>query len=225
MRKLSINVLLFTLAVSTVSAANFTPTPLRLSAPGSIRYDFDGRDLNIPVTVSGTPGAAALLIFTRGKGASIGSVRNGHLGWHYTNGIDTCLFVSPFMPVNRGTNLFSWNGRDEDGALAPAGEYTYYIWAIDTLSPRTQMTRHMTFSPWNFRTILTRDATGNPLSQPILYTGSANRNKSTDAVDHTLSKWVVGGDPQDGMLRETTAAWGWCAVGGLAFQPDDYRYF
>ena len=80
-------------------AAPFSPTLLRLYAPSSILYTFDGKSLSIPLTVSGTPASAFFLVFTKGKATSIKKIMNGYLGWHYVNKIDTCLYVSPAISL------------------------------------------------------------------------------------------------------------------------------
>jgi hypothetical protein len=202
-------------------ATNFTPKLLLLSAPPVVQYSFDGRNLVIPVTVSGTPAAVSFLVFTKGKASSIGNVTNGFLGWHQVNHIDTCLYISPFYHLGKGAGTIHWNGKDENGVPVPADEYTYYLWGYDNVSPRVQMTGHMNFDPWGFRTIITHDAGGNPLAQPVIYQSDCVQNTSPNPANHTNYKWIIGGDPRDITLRETTIDKGWCDVGGLAFLPDD----
>jgi len=73
------------LCVSTVLAADFAPSVMKISVPDIIQYDFDGSELSIPATIEGAPANATLLVYTSGKGGSIGKVQNGHLGWHYVN--------------------------------------------------------------------------------------------------------------------------------------------
>lgn len=115
---------------SSVFAANFTPTVLNISGPSHVKYSFDGSAISIPVNVSGTPASASFLVFTNDKGTSIGKVRNGYLGWHYIDSIDTCVYTSPFTQLNTGANTVEWNGRDDDGNQVRAGNYTYYIWGL-----------------------------------------------------------------------------------------------
>jgi hypothetical protein len=206
-------------------AANFTPTVLGISAPAHVQYHFDGSILSLPVNVTGTPAGASLLVFTSDRGVSIGRVRSGHLGWHSIDSIDTCVYTSPFRQLTAGANTMVWDGRDESGNPVRAGNYTYYIWGFNNVSARVQMTKCVAFDPWLSPAILTHDPGGNALSRPVWYTGNNNRSASPGPVDHTISKWVVGSDPENDALRETTLVKGWCAAGGIAFQPDDPRYF
>jgi flagellar hook assembly protein FlgD len=226
MKKLLICITLLMFVATSAFAANFAPTLMKLSAPTTIKYDFGGTNLNVPVTVTGVAGAGYFLVFTKDKGASIGEVTNGYLGWHHVNKIDTCLYVSNITALNKGTNTISWNGKGEGGANVAAGDYTYYIWAFDNVNTRIQMTKQVTISPWIFRTIITHDSkTGAALTQPIWYTGSGNRSQADTTVTHTHTKWVVGGDPEDATLKETTSSPGWCAVGGIAFEPTNPKNF
>jgi hypothetical protein len=67
---------------SSVFAADFNPTTMKLSASEVISYDFQST-LKIPVTVTGTPASLYFLVYTKDKGEQIVDVRNGFLGWHY----------------------------------------------------------------------------------------------------------------------------------------------
>jgi len=173
------------------------------------------------VTVSGAPANAVFEVFTKGKAASVARTINGYLGWHEVNLIDTCVYTSNFTALSKGTNTIVWNGMNDDGKAVPAGEYTYYIFAYDNVTPRVQMTKAIGFSPWVFRTIITHKADGSPMANPIWYTSDGKRSAADDAVAHVHSKWIVGNDPADTGLLETTTDMGWCDVGGLAFASDN----
>jgi hypothetical protein len=149
---------ILTLIASSAFAAPFAPATLKLSASPNIQYDFDGSMLNIPVTVTGTPASVSFLVFTKDKGPAIGKVVNGYLGWHEVNGIDTCVYASAFQQLEKGSASIKWDGKDKDGKLVPAGEYTYYMFGYDNMSPRVQMTKALTIDPWGFRTIITHNA-------------------------------------------------------------------
>ena len=127
------------LCVSIAFCAAFTPTPLRLSAPQNISYEFDGKTLVIPVTVSGAPANVIFLVYTKDKAEGISKVKNGFLGWHYVNKVDTCLYHSPPQQMGKGTGSIFWNGKDQDGNLVPAGECTYYLWGYDDQTPRVKV--------------------------------------------------------------------------------------
>ena len=225
-RVLTLTAVMILLASSSL-AENFTPSTLKLSAPSYIQYDFNGKSLTIPVTVSGAPASVSFLVFTHGQADEIGNVTNGYLGWHQVNKIDTCLYISRFRTMSIGEGSISWDGRDENGESVPAGDYTYYLWGYDKFSPRVLMTNQMSFDPWGFRTIITSNAQGEPLAQPIIYTTDRVRSFKPDPVNHTNFKWLVGSDPLNNTLLETTRNKGWNDVGGLAFIPEDdfTRYY
>jgi hypothetical protein len=206
-------------------AANFAPTVMKVSAPGNILYNFDGKTLNIPVTVSGVGGSAYFLVFTRDKAATISKVKNGYLGWHYVNKIDTCMFISTPQSMTVGNNTIAWDGKGEGGDALTKGDYTYYIWAFDNVNARVQMTKHMAFNPWSFRTIITHDTAGKPLDQPVIYTATENWSKETKLEARMKYKWVVGGDPADATLRETCSVMQTQDHGGLAFDPANQSKF
>lgn len=232
MKKVALLFVLFAMVASVVSAVPFQPTLLKMTAPTTVKYAFDGSELTIPVTVAGTPAGVYFSVFTKGMGTAIGKVRNGFLGWHYVNGIDTCLYISPLQALAIGTGSIKWNGVGEGGAKAPAGDYTYYLWGVDNVNIRIQCTKQMTFNPWGFRTYVTKDAKGVALAKPVMYRGTAKRGSITsspptdcDTFKHTMYKWVIGNDPEDVSLRETTATVGGTSVDGLAFLPTDNKYF
>ena len=122
MKKLTVTFLVLLLAPSLVVAADFAPTKLELTMPEVINYDFDGSTLEIPVTVTGTPARTWVFVFTKGKGDVIGEVQNGYLGWHYVNGIDTCVFMSASSDFEPGDNTITWAGVDSDGGAVPADD-------------------------------------------------------------------------------------------------------
>ena len=205
--------ILFTLLVlvfpaSAVFATPFAPSILRINAPQNIGYQFDGSNLNIPVTITGTPANLLFFVYTKDKASSIGPVKNGFLGWHYVNRIDTCMFWSGPYSMQQGSNALSWEGKDENGGIVPVGDYTYYMYAFNGYSPKQLVTA---FASLNLTgTFLTDDSEGNPLAQPYIFS-SINR-----------SKWTIGADPQEASFLETTSAVG---SGKPCFLPTDHRYF
>ena len=117
-------------------AADFTPTIMTLTVPDQIAYDFNGTDLNIPFTVTGTPAAVWLVINTKGQAENIVDVQNGYLGWHYVNKIDTTVYVSSRYERDPGETSIVWDGNDQDGNILAAGTYDYYLWAYDHVTTR-----------------------------------------------------------------------------------------
>lgn len=224
MKKLVLLVVLFAFVASGALAATFQPEVMKISAPTAVKYDFDGKELSIPVTVTGPGGSAYFLVFTKDKGASIGKVVNGFLGWHEINKIDTCIYLSPATSLSRGSNTVKWTGKDTDGGMVGAGDYTYYIWAIDTNNVRTLMTKQVTFSAWKFRTWATHDSLGVPFERPVVYPDPGRKAIAT-LFDYTLSKWTVGNDPEDATLKETSIAAGYSTSGGIAWDDNKYKDF
>ena len=138
MRKTLLLFLVFIFASSTAFAA-WQPTLLKLSADPEIQYDFGGTPLEIPVTVSGTDAEFYYLVYTKGIGSTVPNMQNGYLGWHQVCKIDTCIYVSPKKQYPVGINTFTWDGKDNDGNNVSPGEYTYYMWAFDNVSPKNKM--------------------------------------------------------------------------------------
>jgi len=225
MKQIFVSALALLFLASTAFAADFAPATMTLEAPDQVSYGFDGSELSIPVTVTGTPAAALFLVFTKGKGAQIGAVQNGFLGWHYVNSIDTCIYVSNKENLVQGSNTIKWDGNDADGGAVPEGEYTYYVWAYDDQSPRTIMSRQITMAPWHRATIMTHAEDGTAYDNPVIWLGTASGGTKTENTAHTNSKWVIGSDPDDATLKETCVSIEGANSGGLMPQPDDYNYF
>ena len=226
MKKLFLVFALLVFAAASAFSVPFTPSVLKLSAPKYIQYNFDGKTLDIPLNVTGAQAAGYFLVFTKDKAASINKVTNGLLGWHYVNKIDTCLYISPLSQFEKGSQNITWNGKDDSGNTVQTGEYAFYIFAYDNVSPRVLMTNQMNTNDVAgcVRTFITHDTNGNSLAQPIMYISDAKRYP-TNPGDHTNYKWIIGGDPIDQSLVETTSDQGWCDAGGLAFLPTDHQYY
>ncbi|MDP2981701.1 MAG: T9SS type A sorting domain-containing protein [Candidatus Latescibacter sp.] len=218
----------FMVTISTLFAAPFQPTLLRLSAPGKIRYSFDGKSLSIPITVSGVPAAMYFLVYTKDKAKSINKVQNGFLGWHYMNKIDTCMYVSPLTSLAVGKNEFIWNGKGKGGAVVPADTYTYYIWAYDNIhtGDRISSNPFVDFRySGNMGMIQEMGQNGKPLTNPVFYSGFIARSGGGENV----YKWVIGSDTSDDSLIESTyfipqGTWNF-AGGVMALQPDNHSNF
>ena len=210
MKKTLVSIMLLAVFVSTAFGSAFSPNVLRFSAPQNIQYDFDGKNLNIPVTVSGAPVNALFFVFTKDKGESISAVTNGYLGWHYVNKIDTCLYVSGVNSFDIGSNVISWDGKDENGLPVTAGEYTYYLWGYDGVSQKTLVSNYILMDHSTHSTFVTHDENGDAKAQPIFYKANGTM------------KLVIGSDPMDSLLIETTSS-----IGNRQFllNPDDHSTF
>jgi hypothetical protein len=202
-------VFLFGFVAASSFAANFSPTVMQLSAPEVITYQFDGKDIDIPITLSGTKGSVMLLVYTKDQADKINMVRNGYLGWHRVNKIDTCVYLSPLKGMDIGKNTITWKGKDQDGGLVPAGEYTYYLWGYDSFNTRKLVTRFIDAAAWKNDRIVTHNwVTGEPLVKPVIH--GAPDEWSTSGKEHRQvirPRWEIGGDPEDATLLETTTYW------------------
>jgi len=220
-------------------AANFAPTILTLSTPAEIEYQFDG-DLSVPFTVAGTPAAVWLVINTKGKAANIVGVRNGYLGWHYVNKIDTTVYISDRYERDPGETTIVWDGKDENGNAVVPGAYDYYLWAYDDKTPR-QLTSQFVMIGFDWEAQFTQvyevGEDGLPLAKPLLVGGVVWWFSGTTYGRYphgTHFKWEVGNDPNDETMLQTT----WCDIyatedignsdftyGGPTFNPTDYNTF
>jgi len=201
-------VIIFALLIaSTAMAADFQPTLLKLTAESQIMYDFDGSDLVIDVNVRGTSAGLILSILTKGEAANIAPLQNGYLGWHYVNKVDTCIYYSTLTPLGIGDQTVTWNGKDQDLNVVPAGEYTYYMWAFDNVGNKIKM-NNTTYTGY----MQAVDAAGAPLDNPIYHSGTW--------------RWSIGDDPLDTTLRTTTAVAGITDWGrtGAVIDPNDLDY-
>jgi len=212
MKKLLIPVLLFFVATSAFGVP-FNPDVLRINAAQNINYNFDGSTLSIPITISGTSANLFFFVYTKDMASKMAPTKNGFLGWHYVNKIDTCItWIGPFA-MEKGSNTVLWDGKDKDHAMVPAGDYTYYMYAYDGKSMKKLATSFMSLgfganATFTTGTVVTDDSKGNPLAQPAIY-------------GYGKSKWTIGGDPFDPAYLET------CALGGvqIEFVPGDHKYF
>jgi hypothetical protein len=213
------------LIISPLQAENFAPNILHISAPSAIYYKFDETKLMIPVSITGTPASGTFLVFTKDQGEKISKIRNGYLGWHYVNKIDTCIYVSPPLAFTTGNNTIEWTGDNKNGAKVQPGDYIYYVWAFDNVNPRIQMSQYMTFAAFSFPTIITHDEAGMALSRPILYTASQYKRKETNYIKCWKRKWVIGSDPKNISFRESCDVMQVQDHGGLAFDPKNHNKF
>ena len=211
MKKLLPVITVLVLASSFVFAADFNPTLLKLTAPKSINYQFDGSELSIPVTVTGAPSSTIFLVYTKDKSNGIGAVQNGLLGWHYVNQIDTCMYVSDTEILDIGDNTIAWDGKDADGNTVPEGDYTYYLWGYDSVNSKTMASYYYSF--YYSGDFLTHNEDGSPKTKPEWYAGVNGANK-----------WTIGNDPMDETLLETTVLTGEGANIHLEFHPEDHSY-
>jgi hypothetical protein len=176
------------LLISTFSfAANFAPTPMRLIGPDNVNYAFDGSPVDIPITVTGAPVFMRFFVYTKGKAAEINDIRNGHLGWHYMNKIDTCIYQSGDYKFTPGSNTVTWSGKDNDGGKVPDGAYTYYLWGFDDLTPRTK----------GVPAYIVGNEYGDRTREEFLHLDEAGIALAAPVWKHRYFRWIMGSDPED----------------------------
>jgi len=193
-------------------SADFTPTLLKLSVDPVIQYDFDGSKLEIPVKVSGTNAGVVFCVFTRGKADAIPETRNGFLGWHYVNKVDTCVYYSSLINMTIGGNTVLWDGKDQDGGAVPPGEYTYYMWAFDNQGSKQLVCKHA--YPYYCNMMQEVDEQGLPMAKPIFF--------------EPTTRWYIGNDPEDSTLVEKctyTLTEGWARCMHTCLEPTDFNYY
>ena len=231
-------------------AAEFQPTVMTLTCPPEIEYHFNDDPLTIPFTISGTPAAVWLVINTNGQAEDIVDVRNGHLGWHYVNKIDTTVYISPRHERDIGETEIIWDGRNQDGNKVEPGTYDYYLWAYDDKSERQLVSDFVTVSsPFRSLTYLyENDENGFPLARPLLM-GNQGSLTDNDSIAYkrygTHYKWVLGSNPYDPSMLQTTICSmyyprqymgvevngkyernpDYIGYGSAVFDPDDYNTF
>ncbi|MBN1291549.1 MAG: T9SS type A sorting domain-containing protein [Candidatus Latescibacteria bacterium] len=225
MKKLIVSFFVLTLLASSSFGLDFAPTLLKIAAPSAVQYDFDNSSLEIPITITGTPASVIFVVFTKDQAEKIGTVENGFNNWHYVNKIDTCIYASQAVLMDVGDNIIQWDGKDADGNMVPAGEYTYYIWGFDSVSPKKKVSQHVSYS-WNERGhIRAKDENGMTLARPIIFTNTLQTTGELVEVDRLNYKWIIGSDPEDSKLVETTSVKAINYGTSIAFDPKDFTMF
>ncbi len=203
---------------------SFIPDRIVLSAPGVLTYYFDGSDLWIPFKVSGKPADGLFMIYRDNWSENITNIQNGHLGWHYVNKRDTCLYIAP-LKIQTGDNDIKWNGRDQEGnQLSHHYAYGYYILAFDNSNP-VNVTESIHFLPNDRSIVQTTDTNGNLLVQPYLYDAPQLLGSSEKETMIIRKKWRIGDDPSNSSLVETTSYDSWIENSRLTFSSGDNSLF
>ncbi len=196
-----------------VMAADWSPTPMTISAPATVYYAFDGSELIIPVTVTTKPARVTFAVFTKGKADQMSRIRNGFLGWHYMDAIDTCVYFSPAYDFPVGTGEVTWSGQThnaylQEGNSGPvgAGEYTYYLWGYDYVSPRVRAVPPLMQGTRGISILIDEGPLGNPIDRPFFHgrmTVTPPGLPSGSFPTFTAYKWFLGNDPSNNELIQT----------------------
>lgn len=228
---LTLMMLLF--ASLSMAQTTFSPTVIRCSVPEELPYAFGADPLQIPVTVENLAGAFWLVINTSGKADQVNHVRNGYLGWHYVNKIDTTVYVSGRNQLEIGDNIITWDGTSSDSSPAvkvPEDTYAYYIYGYDDKTTPQLVTSYVrNATSWDVQNnyYVCYDESGMPREKPIILGNHIwylhgqpaetiqkwyDDYKAANGVDPPRReeygcawKWEIGGDPND--LNNLRTTW------------------
>lgn len=204
--------------VTSINAADFQPSGLQIVGPGLVQYDFDGSSIEIPFTIGGTDATVIFSLFTGNMQTTLFDIRNGYLGWHYVNRIDTCMYISQPEFYSAGNNTLAWDGKDNDGNNINNGFYTYYLWACDSIGEMQQAAFHFNYSHGNV-SFITHTEDGMPRVNPIIFNAPDVYHTGENPARIIREKWYIGNDPEDQALVETTAYTGWIDRNTPSFVP------
>ena len=184
---------------------------------------------------TGAPATVLFLVFTKGQGEDIGTVQNGHLGWHYVNNIDTCVYFDAGNYYEIGSNSLQWDGLDSEEVMVPAGEYTYYLWGYDSNSVKQKACQWFGGGQGDAGFIQQYDQDNIPLDKPVYYPPPATVSQlSADDGGYAgdsepglarRARWTLGSDASDESFIETTQYMGWGSFGKIALMPGDHTKF
>jgi len=134
---LAVLAILFVFGTASASFRSGEPILLKLEDVGDLNYAFDGSPLEIPFTLSGTGATVVLAIY---PGDAIYDTPlteradfDPEAPWY---GFDV-VYVSEGEWFEEGSHVITWDGKDLDGNLVPAGDYSYFLYAIDELGQPT----------------------------------------------------------------------------------------
>jgi len=247
LKKLTVTLLLALFVPTLVFAADFVPVnKLDIDVPDFVQYNFDGKPVDIPVGVDGTPARAYLVIETTGLAGTKFRVRNGRIGWHTVCGIDTTVYNSTGEDLAKGSKYITWPGVDNDGNAVPEGEYTYHVWAFDymnLLQGVHPMANYDRCAAEGRMLLQTTAQDGTLLPKPWLSTVSHGRraaskpyadwtdDEKANESQHMWMRWSIGNDTQNMELIETCdiiEPEGWTPAGRGAgrcpYDPEDFNY-
>jgi len=132
------------------------PVVLTLSTQ-DMGYEFDGNPLEIPFTITGTRATVFLAVYTKdanpdydGEAFKVGGIGNAVLR---AAGIDTLVALTSGQSFSEGSHAIAWDGNDFNGNAMAAGEYDFYLFAIDDVNTPTWTGRNSSPNVWSNRII------------------------------------------------------------------------
>jgi len=104
-------------------------------------YAFDGSDLEVPFTLTGSGATVWLIVYTSGQNPPLTITGDGpgpyadaertSAGWHVYDGVDYLVYKSDGERFEEGANTIKWNGKDNAGNNVGAGSYSLTLAAFD----------------------------------------------------------------------------------------------
>jgi len=118
------------------------PNTLTITGLSAISdYAFNGATLDVPFTLSGSGARVWLIVYTAGQSAPFtiegegpgpySDPEHAGAGWHVYDGVDVLVAKTAGERFGAGANVISWNGRDTNGDVVPAGSYDLFLAAFD----------------------------------------------------------------------------------------------
>jgi len=132
------------------------PVVLTLSTQ-DMGYEFDGNPLNIPFTITGTRATVFLAVYSNGanpdydgEAFKVGGIGNAVLR---AAGLDTLIALTSGQSFAEGSHTIAWDGNDFNGNAVAAGDYDFYLFAIDDVSTPTWTGRNSSPNVWSNRVV------------------------------------------------------------------------
>ena len=117
------------------------PTVLRLETAEEVGHEFDGTTVEIPFTITGTRARVWLAVYSKDANPQYGGAPYGQGGvgnaMLRAAGLDTLIRVTDGEAFSEGSHTIAWDGRDYHGNPVDAGEYDFYLFALDDVSNPT----------------------------------------------------------------------------------------
>lgn len=245
MKRLLFIFLVCLLDINFVCAADFSPTVLNIEGTYVTVRGYEAKNIRFPFTLNGTSASVWLIVTKHDEASNIRNVRNGYLGWHYVNHIDTVFYISQRYEMNPGQNEIIWDMIGNQGNPLPdtnCSGYPYYLWAYDSKSPRQKACDFISTgcgTESQFVQMIEKDEDGLPLTKPILF-GSypwQDTQSNPNSPDYayrahgTAFKWILGSDPENITLLQTTRCPGYgdnvtdISHGGPLLNPTNHNEF
>ncbi len=128
------------------------PTVLRLQTAEEVGHEFDGNPVEIPFTITGTRARVWLAVYSKDANPQDGGAPYGQGGvgnaMLRAAGLDTMIRVTEGAAFSEGSHTIAWDGRDFHGNLVEAGEYDFYLLALDDVSNPTWTGRNSSPQVW-----------------------------------------------------------------------------